>query len=135
MLEKLKELLGQINMQAIKIYLAVIIGGSALLGFVVQLVITNVDSFLGGAPFHFDLSLFLRPSTWISGFLVVLVFMSVVWIGGGHMTSSSGRGLGLLSGKKGKNAVDDSPLENSRFLTDKERDKYFPFNATVSIPT
>jgi 2-dehydropantoate 2-reductase len=52
--------------------------------------------------------------------------MSVVWIGGGHMTSSTGRGLGLLSGKKGNNAVDDSPLENSRFLTDKERDKYFP---------
>ena len=43
MLEKLKELLGQINTQAIKIYLAVIIGGSALLGFVVQLVITNVE--------------------------------------------------------------------------------------------
>ena len=119
MIEKLKELLGRVNAQAIKIYLAVIIGGSALLGFVVQLLITNVDSFFGVAPFHFDLKLFLRPTTWLSGFLVVLVFMAVVWIGGGHMTSGTGRGLGLLSGKKGNNAVDDSPLENSRFLTDK----------------
>ena len=36
MREKLKELLGRINLQMVKIYLAVIIGGSALLGFCVQ---------------------------------------------------------------------------------------------------
>ena len=127
MREKLKELLERVNMQMVRIYLLVIVLGSGILGFVAQLVITNMDAVLAGAPFHFDLGLFLRPVTWATGFLVVVVFMAVVWIGGGHMSNATGRGTGLLSGKKGKsNAVDDSPLENSRFLTDKERDKFFP---------
>ena len=125
--EKLKEWLGRINMQMVKIYLAVLVFGSGIMGFVAQLVITNMDAFLAGTPFRFDLSLILRPVTWATGFLVVVVFLAVVWIGGGHMGSVSGKGVGLLSGKKGKsNAVEDSPLENSRFLTDKERDKFFP---------
>ena len=127
MREKLKEMLERINMQMVKIYLLVIILGSGILGFVAQLVITNMDAFLAGAPFRFDLRLLIRLDTWLTGFLVVIVFMAVVWIGGGHMGNATGRGTGLLSGKKGKsNAVDDSPLENSRFLTDKERDKFFP---------
>ena len=127
MLEKVKELLGRINGHMVGIYLAVIVFGSGMLGFVTQLMITNIDSILAGAPFRFDLGLFLRPGTWATGFLIVIVFLAVVWIGGGHMGNVSGRGTGLLSGRKGKsNAVDDSPLENSRFLTDKERDSFFP---------
>ena len=97
MLEKLKELLGQINTRMVAIYLAIIVFGSALLGFVAQLVITNMDAFLVGTPFRFDLRLLIRPGTWATGFIVVIVFMSVVWIGGGHMGSASSRGTGMLS--------------------------------------
>ena len=125
MREKLKGLLKRLNLQMLGIYLAVIVGGSALLGFVVQLVITNIDAVLLGLPLNFDLMLLFSPTTWGTGFLVVAVFFSVVWIGGGHM-GGGGRGLSLLSGRKGKDTISDSPLENSRFLTDKERDKYFP---------
>ena len=125
MREKLKGLLKRLNLQMLGIYLAVLVGGSALLGFVVQLVITNIDAVLLGLPFDFNLMLLFNPNTWGTGFLVVAVFFAVVWIGGGHM-NGGGRGMGLLSGRKGKDTVSDSPLENSRFLTDKERDKYFP---------
>ena len=57
MREKLKGLLKRLNLQMLGIYLAVIVGGSALLGFVVQLVITNIDAVLLGLPFEFDLLL------------------------------------------------------------------------------
>ena len=85
MREKLKGLLKRLNLQMLGIYLAVIVGGSALLGFVVQLVITNIDAVLLGLPLNFDLMLLFSPTTWGTGFLVVAVFFSVVWIGGGHM--------------------------------------------------
>ena len=48
--EKLKEWLGRINMQMVKIYLAVLVFGSGIMGFVAQLVITNMDAFLAGTP-------------------------------------------------------------------------------------
>ena len=57
MVEKLKGLLERINMQMVKIYLAVIVGGSALVGFVMQLIITNMGAFLSDDPFRFNLGL------------------------------------------------------------------------------
>ena len=45
MREKLNELLGRVNTQMVKVYLLVIVVGSGLLGFVSQLVITNLDAF------------------------------------------------------------------------------------------
>lgn len=66
----------------------------------------------------FDLSDLLDPKTWMVGGTVVLV-LAVLYLALGKRSSFKK----LLGGKA--NAV-DSPLENSRFLTDKERDKYFP---------
>ena len=59
------------------------------------------------------------PMTWALGWGVVLMLL-VLWLALGRRKSGTKK---LLSGAaKGV----DSPLENSRFLTDKERDKYFP---------
>lgn len=66
----------------------------------------------------FDLSDLLDLKTWMVGGTVVLV-LAVLYLALGKRSSFKK----LLGGKA--NAV-DSPLENSRFLTDKERDKYFP---------
>ena len=50
---------------------------------------------------------------------------AVFWAGSGRSNSGVRSMRGLLG--RGKNfAVKDSPLENSRFLTNQERDKYFP---------
>lgn len=65
-----------------------------------------------------DPATLLSPEAWLVGGAVVLV-LAVLWLALGKRSSFKK----LLGGKA--NAV-DSPLENSRFLTDKERDKYFP---------
>ena len=59
------------------------------------------------------------PMTWALGWGVVLMVL-VLWLALGRRKSGTKKLLGGAA--KGV----DSPLENSRFLTDKERDKYFP---------
>ena len=122
MLDKLKDRIKNINTKYLVINLIVLVIGILAIGYIVQLVISNFDSFIGDAPFRWNLVLLLQPGTWLTGAMIVLVLWAVFWLGGGHM-----RGLfngGLFSGKA-EDAMVDSVLENSRFMTDKERDKFF----------
>ncbi len=61
----------------------------------------------------------LDPMCWAVGFAEVMVG-GVLWLA---LSPKKGKAPKMLSGEA--EGV-DSPLENSRFLTDKERDKYFP---------
>ena len=122
MLDKLKDRIKNINTKYLVINLIVLVIGILAIGYIVQLVISNFDSFIGDAPFRWNLVLLLQPGTWLTGAMIVLVLWAVFWLGGGHM-----RGLfngGFFSGKA-EDAMVDSVLENSRFMTDKERDKFF----------
>ncbi|HJB99573.1 MAG TPA: type IV secretory system conjugative DNA transfer family protein [Candidatus Flavonifractor merdavium] len=67
----------------------------------------------------FQLEALTDPMTWALGWGVVLVVL-VLWLALGRRKSGAKKLLG------GQAEGVDSPLENSRFLTDKERDKYFP---------
>ena len=67
----------------------------------------------------FDLGLLTDPMTWALGGAVVLVVF-VLWLALGTRKHRAKKILG------GEAKGVDSPLENSRFLTDKERDKHFP---------
>ena len=61
----------------------------------------------------------LNFRTWVFSFVLIMVVPLVYYA----VTPQSRRMKGVLKGSaKGV----DSPLENSRFLTDAERDKYFP---------
>ena len=76
-------------------------------------------------PFEFRAGYLYEGTTWLVG-LVFLIAAGTVWL----FTSNNldlllGTGKGLL-GKHGKVDVIEGSLENSRFLTDKERDNYFP---------
>ena len=66
-----------------------------------------------------QLSSLTDPLTWALGWGVVLL-AAVLWLALGKRKS----GFKKLLGGEAKGV--DSPLENSRFLTDKERDQYFP---------
>jgi type IV secretory pathway TraG/TraD family ATPase VirD4 len=81
--------------------------------------------------FNKDYSFELRPGwfisgdTWLIGIIVILAG-SVVWLfSSNNLDRFLGTGKGLL-GKGGKIDVVQGSLENSRFLTNAERDKYFP---------
>ena len=67
----------------------------------------------------FNLENLLQPMAWVIGFAVVLLLF-VMWLA---LSPKKGRSKKILGGTA--EGV-DSPLENSRFLTEKERDKYFP---------
>ena len=71
------------------------------------------------ADIFFDLENLRHPLSWVVGFAVELV-IGALWLALAPKKNIAKR---LMSGKA--KSV-DGPLENSRFLTDKEREKYFP---------
>ena len=76
-------------------------------------------------PFRFHPSYFFQLRTFLSGFVAVAA-CGVIWLfSSNNLDLLLGTGKGLL-GRKGKVDVVQGSLENSRFLTEKERDKYFP---------
>lgn len=123
MLDKLKDRIKNINKKYLLINLVVVVIGMLVIGYVVRLIISNFASFFGPEPFHWNLIFLVQPGTWLTGAIIVLILWAVFWLGDGHM-----RGLfnGGLFSSKAEDAMVDSVLENSRFMTDKERDKFFP---------
>ena len=75
--------------------------------------------------FKVNLMMLLYPSTWAWGLLVSVLILTIYFLSGNHLDRIFGTGKGLL-GRKGKIDVVQGSLENSRFLTDEERDRYFP---------
>lgn len=123
MLDKFKDRAHSINKKYLMINLAVAIAGIPVIGYIIRLVISNFEAFVSDKPFHWNLQLMLQPETWLTGAGIILVLWAVFWVGGGHM-----RGMlkGGLFGGKAEDAMVQGVLENSRFMTDKERDKFFP---------
>ena len=80
---------------------------------------------LNAEPFSFKPGYLYEAKTWLVG-IVALIACGVVWLfSSNNLDLLLGTGKGLL-GKHGKVDVVEGSLENSRFLTDKERDAYFP---------
>ena len=122
MLDKLKDRIKNINKKFLAINVAVVVIGILAIGYIVRLVISNLGAMVSGEPFLWHPIYLLQPATWLTGGMIVLVLWAVFWLGGGHM-----RGLfnGSFFGGKAEKAMVDGVLENSRFMTDKERDKFF----------
>ena len=122
MLDKLKDRIKNINKKFLAINIAVVTIGILAIGYIVRLVISNLGAMVSGEPFLWHPMYLLQPATWLTGGMIVLVLWAVFWLGGGHM-----RGLfnGSFFGGKAEKAMVDGVLENSRFMTDKERDKFF----------
>ena len=123
MLEKLKDRIKNMDKKYLLINLVVVVIGMLVIGYVVRLIISNFASFFGPEPFSWNLMFLIQPGTWFTGGFVVLILWAVFWLGNGHMRSLFNGGM--FSGKA-EDAMVDSVLENSRFMTDKERDKFFP---------
>ena len=94
---------------------------SAVSGMVLSVPLLHASTLYEGVSLSdfFQLEALTDPMTWALGWAVVLVVL-VLWLALGRRKSGAKKLLG------GQAKGVDSPLENSRFLTDKERDKYFP---------
>lgn len=125
MWDKLTEWLKEINKKLLLLYMVILFAGVTLLGYVVRLEIRNLGSLFNGKPFKWDLYLLKEPQTYAMGAIIVVLLWVIFWAGTTRSGDSRWGSLHLFRRAKDF-SVKDSPLENSRFLTDKERDKYFP---------
>lgn len=98
---------------------------SGVLGFIVKTSMNLITDLGTKKGLQVDASILLQPTTWGIGALAVLLIGVIYLLSGNNLDDVFGHGRGLL-GKKGKVDVVEGSLENSRFLTDKERDRYFP---------
>ncbi|MBR4692016.1 MAG: type IV secretory system conjugative DNA transfer family protein, partial [Oscillospiraceae bacterium] len=113
--------------------MAGIVLGSLVLGVVLRFVMENLGSSIAGEAWRFRPRLLIEPSTWLITFVIAAMFAAIFAINGGFR-SSGGLGRGLLGGKGEDKDVVQGSLENSRFLTDAERDKYFPPFTYETLP-
>ncbi len=101
----------------------------ALIGYVIQNLLNNMGSIFSGQPMEFSAAVWLQGQTWIIGLIFVGAGAGLMALNGdlGHPFRSTGNSL---LGKNGsKDGRIEGTLENSRWLTDKERDKYWaPFS-------
>ena len=111
----------KIDVKKLIVMILAMLMASLLLGFLLVNFFDNFSAIIKGgkAGFHWkfaDLGRYFRL-----GLAVVLVCFGL-WLALGNHTAAV---KALLGGKVNKSIVKGS-LENSRFLTDEERDKYFP---------
>ena len=106
------------------IYGVIALVSSLTLGTLLRMVLENVGNTISGNGMMFRPHMLIEGGTWITGAAVTTLLVVIYAINGGF---GGVMGAGLLRGK-GRGELDriEGALENSRFLTEKERDKYFP---------
>lgn len=114
------------NIKALVFYILFWLIGSAAAGFLLRELMRNVGSILNGEGWSWHPALLTELWTYGIGMLVLIFLWAIYWAGTSRSVSS--KSTSRFFGKGKGHSVEDSPLENSRFLTDEERDKYFtPF--------
>ena len=98
---------------------------SGVLGFVLQTSMNALSNLGSGEGLSLDPTLLLSPGTWGLGAIATALIAVLYLLTGTNLDDLFGHGKGML-GKKGEVDVVEGSLENSRFLTDKERESYFP---------
>jgi len=119
----MKDFLKKINFKEIMIWVGKILLGAAiawLLGYILLVIFSNIGNMIGGSPMDPRFDIVFDP--------ICLVVGAVV--GGLVLFTFFGREIvkgstDLLSGRKNAD-ITDSVLENSRFMTEKEREDNFP---------
>ncbi len=125
MLKYLKERLEKLEPKKLLLYVIAVVIGGGLLGYVLRQLIRGGLNVAMGGKFRLEPLLLVMPSTWLMGYGTLFVFWVMLWFWP-MVFNSKGAGKGLLGNRGRDSVVDDSVLENSRFLTNKERDTFFP---------
>lgn len=106
------------------VWVMIIIGALlvvAILGFVLREVWDNIGNVIEGGKIIYKWGYLLDPLTYAIGFGAACLGGLIYYISDYKLFSA-----GSMKEKQGLDARTEGALENSRFLTDKERDKYFP---------
>ena len=123
MIDDLGNMIKSAKTSTLLIYICVFVISAPILGVALRFVVENIGNSVSGDPWVFRPQLFLEAATWIVGGALVILGVVIFTISGGFRGTVGGS---LLKGKGAEKDAVMGSLENSRFLTDKERDKYFP---------
>ena len=102
------------------LYTVMFVVSVAVLGFLIQMVIYGLGTMAKEGKFQYNFMLIFELETWITGLVAIGVIILVYVI---THTDKIGKGSFLEGNGKDGDVV--SVLENSRFMTDKERDFNF----------
>ena len=103
----------------LEILAAIVVTG--ILGAASRAIYDNIAGFISGQPVQFSWNVLLDPKTWLIGLSLLVIVGLLLFISDYKLLSP-----GSYKDKKGTKARTEGSLENSRFLTDSERDRYFP---------
>ena len=117
----LKEKIGDMHIGLLVLYIVAALAGVGIFGFFVRSIVAALQGIPEGKSYEFDITFFLDWQTWLLGFVALVVFFLV--FGGSSFFSK--RLPKSMFGKGGKGGDVESVLENSRFMTDRERDANF----------
>lgn len=123
MLKKLFAKIKETNPGVLLLYLLGFLASSLILGTLIRFLVENVNAIFGPDEWQFRPHMLAEPATWMLGGVICLVALLFYGLNGGFRKIG---GKGFLTGKGGERDRVEGSLENSRFLTDEERDKYFP---------
>ena len=130
-----KELVDRIqeaDKKTMLLVVVILVFSALFLGTLIRFLLENLSASVEGSGWRFRWQLLAEPATWIIG-VSITVFLGVIYaLNGGF--SSSNKGARFLKGKGGEKDRIEGSLENSRFLTDEERDKYFPPFTYETLP-
>ena len=130
-----KELMDRIqeaDKKTMLLVVVILVFSALFLGTLIRFLLENLSASVEGSGWRFRWQLLAEPATWIIGVSIV-VFLGVIYALNGGV-SSSNKGARFLKGKGGEKDRIEGSLENSRFLTDEERDKYFPPFTYETLP-
>jgi Type IV secretory pathway, VirD4 components len=118
----------------IMLNLGVLVLVAGLAGFLMRSFGSMLTGVLNGQGYKIDWFLFLEWKTWAFGSLGAIAIFLIWLLSGSNLDSLIMEHSGtFLGNKKGKPDVVTGSLENSRFLTEKERDKYFPEHVYTAL--
>ena len=123
--EDVADAIKSLDAKTILLYVFLFVISSLIIGTVLRFIFENITNTFSGEGWKFRVQMLTEPLTWIIGAVVVLLLAVFYALNGGFNRAVGRKGRGLLKGTADRNMIESS-LENSRFLTDQERDKYFP---------
>ena len=132
-ISSITDMLAGINTKALPLYAAIFVFGSLLSGTLARFMLENIGASIAGEHGSFRVHMLLEPATWLIGVVICCVILFIYAINGGFGKSGA-LGRSMLGSKGADKDVVMGSLENSRFLTDEERDKYFPKFTYETLP-
>ena len=110
----------------------IFVATTLVLGTLIRFIIDNLSATIDGSGVRFDWHILIQPLTWAIGLAITVLLGALYALNGGFR--SSRKSTIMLKGKGGEKDRIEASLENSRFLTDEERDKYFPPFTYETLP-